>query len=254
VISSTVITASIPASFNTTCNVYVNNPAPQGVSINGMGYAYLGPDSFTKLLLHMDGAGSSFFDNSGSHHGLTASGDPTQSTAQAKFGGKSGYFNGSSYLSMPSNDFNPGTGDFTIDFWAFNAPAIAVGNNKTVLSAGDNTNGGWYVYFHSSLGLIILGIPQVYSYISLSGASSGWSHFAVVRTGGTMKMYIDGLSKTVTGVAGGFDLFNMTYTGEARIGNDNASNYTLTGYIHELRFSNIARWTTDFPPPSGPYY
>jgi len=74
-------------------------------------------DSYTKLLLHMDGADGSttFTDEAG--HTVTANGNAQIDTAQNVFGGASGLFDGSSgYLTVPdSEDWNFGTGDFTFD-------------------------------------------------------------------------------------------------------------------------------------------
>ncbi|MFB3885601.1 MAG: chitobiase/beta-hexosaminidase C-terminal domain-containing protein [Thermodesulfobacteriota bacterium] len=79
-------------------------------------------DSYTKSLLHMNGAdGSTTFtdDAPGGSHTWTAYGDAQIDTSQSKFSGASGLFDGSGdYLSSPdSDDWYWGTGDFTIDFW-----------------------------------------------------------------------------------------------------------------------------------------
>src|SRR3989339_404521 len=57
---------------------------------------------------------------------VTANGDAIQTTAQFKFSSKSGVFDGTGdYLSLAdSEDWNFGTGDFTIDCWVrFNTVA-----------------------------------------------------------------------------------------------------------------------------------
>ena len=83
-------------------------------------------DSYTKALLHMDGSDGSttFTDESGTT--WTANGNAQIDTAQSKFGGASGLFDGASdYLQTPyTADHNTGTGDFTIDQWIrFNSVA-----------------------------------------------------------------------------------------------------------------------------------
>src|SRR3990167_7415815 len=80
-------------------------------------------DSYTKLLLHMDGTNGSttFTDEIGKT--VTANGNAQISTAQyAPLTGNtaSGYFDGSSgtYANTgTSSDWNFGTDDWTIDFW-----------------------------------------------------------------------------------------------------------------------------------------
>src|SRR3990167_7743345 len=61
-------------------------------------------DSYTKLLLHMDGTNGSttFTDEIGKT--VTANGNAQISTAQSKFGGASGLFNGAGdWIDVPSN-------------------------------------------------------------------------------------------------------------------------------------------------------
>ena len=77
-------------------------------------------DSYTKLMLHTEGSGATFTDSATSKT-VTANGNVTQTTAQYKFGSKSAVFNGSTdYLSLAdSDDWNFGTGDFTIEAWIY---------------------------------------------------------------------------------------------------------------------------------------
>src|SRR3989339_878580 len=75
-------------------------------------------DSYTNLMLHMEGNGNNFVDSAASK-AVTTNGDVTQTTAQFKFSSKSGVFDGTGdYLSLAdSDDWNFGSGDFTIDMW-----------------------------------------------------------------------------------------------------------------------------------------
>jgi hypothetical protein len=92
--------------------------------------ASAGNDSFTKILLHMDGTnGSTTFTDSnsgGSAHTWTAAGDAKLTTGTYKFGGASGIFDGTGILSLhaDSSDFTLGSGDWTVDCW-FNCTAAA---------------------------------------------------------------------------------------------------------------------------------
>ena len=75
-----------------------------------------GNDSYTKLLLHLDT--SPFVDDSHDDYTVTNN-NVTRNTSIKKFGGGSGYFNGSNaYLSVAdSSSWDFGSSDFTIDFW-----------------------------------------------------------------------------------------------------------------------------------------
>ena len=79
---------------------------------------------------------------------------------------------------------------------------------------------------------------------SVSTAIDTWHHVAVVKKDNLINVYIDGVAK-VTNVPWAY-VPNSGWTNSA-IG---AYNY---GYIDEFRFSNIARWTTNFTPPTTPY-
>ena len=84
-----------------------------------------GLDSATKLLLHCDGADDSqtFTDSGNTGHTPTdpAPGDAKQDTAYAKFGSASGYLDGTGdFIEVPDHDdWNFGSGDFTVDGWFF---------------------------------------------------------------------------------------------------------------------------------------
>lgn len=76
-------------------------------------------DSYTVSLLHMNGVDGSttFTDESGKS--WTAKGNAQIDTAGSRFGGASALFDGSGdYMELPDHeDFNVGSGDFTVDFW-----------------------------------------------------------------------------------------------------------------------------------------
>ena len=94
--------------------------APSATSGYGKIYAMpsSGNDSYDKLILHANGIGASFIDSSASAHAITAIGNATQSATQSKFGGKSGYFDGTGdYLRMAASSDFAFTGDFTMDVW-----------------------------------------------------------------------------------------------------------------------------------------
>lgn len=95
----------------------------------------------TQLLLHADG------DATGSHD-VTINGNP-QITDTAKFS-QAGFFDGTGdYLTVPdSDDWNFGSGDFTIDFWV-NFSDLS---RQTLISQRDNDNNEWWFEFHNTNG------------------------------------------------------------------------------------------------------
>ena len=73
------------------------------------------------LLMHMDGAEGStnFIDSSPLNKTITSVGSPTISTSFKKFGTGAGVFGTPQFLNIPNGGFNFGTGDFTVEFWAY---------------------------------------------------------------------------------------------------------------------------------------
>lgn len=213
-------------------------------------------DSYTKLLLHMDGAdgGTIFIDSSGQGHIVGANGNANTSINEVKFGNASAGFDGvASYLNVSdSDDWDFGTDDFTIDFWVnFNN----LSKFNYLLTNWDATgfNGWGYrysndgeIYFYGSDG----GTPNVIT----SGASLSegvWTHVALVRSGTNLNIYINGLSK---GSSSSADSVQAS-SSELKIGiSYNGAASPLDGYIDELRITKgIARWTGNFTVPDFPY-
>jgi hypothetical protein len=196
------------------------------------------------------------FTNAGVYDGtmqnvLETVGDAKLSTAQSKFGGSSMYFDGTGdYLSIPSSaNFALGTGDFTIECWIY---LLALSNDSCIIDGRDGTGSAvkpllfvqqtlGYTYFVSGSGRIQAGTPVLNS----------WKHIAVVRSGGTTKMYVDG---TQTGSS--YTDSNNYLTCGFRIGyfNDGVTTTGFNGYIDSLRVTRgYARYTANFTPPAGSF-
>ncbi len=206
-------------------------------------------DSYTKLLLHMDG------DKSESGHTISCEGVPQLNTAITKWNG-SMYFDGSSdYLTIPDDDgFDFGSDDFTIDFWVkqttgFSGNAYYLdhsfdSDNRVYFYNGDGSNNG-LLYRVMVSGSTIVDIDDFDAKIS----DANWHHMAVVRNGTSWIIYKDGIN-VASDTA---DIIYPDIDGDITLGRYNTE--YLNGYIDELRVSKgIARWTSDFIPPTAPYY
>ena len=96
---------------------------------SGLPSAEYSSDAYTVLLLHCNGVDESttFTDSSGggvgSPHTVTAVGNAQIDTAQKKFDTGSALFDGTGdYLSLEdSDDWDFGTGDFTVDCWIYSS-------------------------------------------------------------------------------------------------------------------------------------
>lgn len=213
------------------------------------GTAY--PDPYLCLLLHFNGADDAivFPDSSKNSVLMTRVGDAHIHQGEKKLGNASLYLDGSDYLTFPSSAwFAFGTGDFTIDFW-INAGSM----NDKVLISGRQAIGTMIITTGGSGGSTVGVLRYVGSstIVSTTVITDGtWHHCAIVRCAGAIALYVDGTSE-----ATGTDTTNYTtVTGTWYIGENEVygSGY-LTGYLDEIRISNMARWTSGFTSPAVEY-
>jgi len=191
---------------------------------------------------------------------VTANGNAQIVTAQSKFGGASGLFDGSGdYLSTPDSvDWYFGTGDFTIDFWVrFNALPTS---GTDVRISGQNVgayndwwlamwnNGGTYTWKFATYTLPTnnpIAIPQ-----ATTMSVNTWYHVALVRSGNTWYWFQNG---NLLGTGASNTNPMNDYSALLTIGGRSDGHY-LNGWIDEFRISKgVARWTTTFTPPSSQY-
>jgi RHS repeat-associated protein len=213
----------------------------------------------TKLLLHMNGVEGAhvFTDSSASAHSVTVNSGAYTDTNPKKFGTASAYIHSDPAcldLSVAaSDDWDFGSGDFTIDFWAyFNSEGWDVG----LVSRDDYDASNYGFAIHrtaaNKLRARACGIGQaVYDSTTTIGMGSSWRHIAFVRSGNTVKLFIDGNQEFSTSVSG--SIAKSGSPGLA-IGSyyDGANRKYLDGNIDELRIiKGIAKWTSNFTVPSG---
>ena len=222
--------------------------------------ATVGDTNFDKveLLLPFDGANdaTSTTDESDNNHTVTFNGSADISTAQSKFGGSSLYLPGGSndWVNIAgSSDFNFGTDDFTIELWIY----------RTGTSYGFviETRGGEDTTSTDGIGLTIGsgGNNEILVAVNRSNVISinqdhqtndQWQHFAIVREGSTMTLYIDGTARGT-----GSNSTNFNRSRPFRLGNFHGSSsggYGFPGYIDDFRVTKgLARYTSNFTPPSA---
>ena len=221
-----------------------------------------GNDAATKALLHCDGAdaGTTFTDSNvgGSAHTWTAAGNAQIDTAQQKFGTASGLFDGTGDLvSTPDHaDYTLGSSAFTVDAWvrpnADGSLLYCCGQAHTTLA---DSNSAWY-FARTAGNKITFNVVEGTTVTTVTGTSNviagAWYHIAGVRTGNTLKLFINGTQE------GGDVSFSGTInnsTAVLAIGAAGAFASDLwNGWIDEFRLSvGIARWTTTFTPPTVAY-
>lgn len=214
-----------------------------------------GIDKYTKLLLHMEGtnSGTVFRDETGKT--VTRAGSAITSTTRKRFGSTSIYLAADAdYIYLDgSSDFAFGTSDFTVDFWFYPITSVAT---KRIYDSRPAATNGWYVTILTDAGghliFITNAIDRITSTTVLSTAGV-WYHCALTKTGGYTKLFLNGIQE------GSSYADSNTYINPANrpaIGTDGSSlgSNTQRGYYDEIRVSNgIARWTSNFIPPSRQY-
>lgn len=207
------------------------------------------------LLLPGNGANgaqnNTFLDASTNNFAITRNGNTTQGTfSPFSLSGWSNYFDGSGdYLALAANSAFLFTGDFTIEAWV-NLPAVT---------------GGPYTIFGSdySASVTVFDFRVFNSNIQVSlNAGSGtnlglgtlstnrWAHMALVRSGSSIKCYVDG-TQTATTLTNsstlGFSDVAMAVGSSGPPGTN-----PFNGYISNLRILNgTALYTSNFTPPSS---
>ena len=213
------------------------------------------------LLLRMDGANASttFTDTSPNPKAITAVGNAQISTSQSKYGGSSGYFDGTGdYLTVANSSDNAfGLGDFTIECWVnFSAlPGsnlnMSIANTMTSISAATFTM--WWIGINNNAGTNRLylgrhGNGAVFAYVNWTPSLNTWYHIAATRSSGSViGLFINGVSQSVA-TSGSNWANDFSATGILAIG-EVATALQFNGYIDEFRLTKgVARYTTSFTP------
>jgi len=222
---------------------------------------------YTTLLLPGNGTNgaqnNTFLDASTNNFTITRNGNTTQGTfspfSQTGWGN---YFNGSGdYLTAPtSSSYDFATGDFTIELWicltalpSANFDGSRVGGLLTYTNGTGNQ--GWEFFVDKTSNLLRLSSWGTANAIHCNfNCSIGvWYHIVAARSSGTNKLYIDGVSQTLT--------INSLATNTAssatlRIGSSRGGvgyNHDFPGYLSNVRIvKGRAVYTSNFTPPTSP--
>lgn len=218
----------------------------------------------TSLLLNGDtgnniannATNNTFLDASTNNFTVTRAGNTTQGTLSPfSQTGWSNYLNGSTdYLTVPNNAaLQMGSGDFTIEFW-INYSSIA--SYQTPFSKGYTAAGDILLQTGNGDGKIIVYLSGTAAITEASGATVGqWYHYALVRSGTTVTLYRNGVSRGTATSAVNFnttDQLGIGATGKAP-GGGAVGQYPVSGYISNLRIvKGTAVYTSAFTTPITP--
>lgn len=171
-----------------------------------------------------------------------------------KYGNASISFDGvaGSHLLIPGNgDVWMGTGDFTIETWI--RPTVISGLNRGIFginTAAQIANGFLLAINQSTnkLGMRIAGSTWGTLESSTSISLNTWTHVAMVRTGGNVKVYINGTQEISTTTGG---TTNFT-AGNFVIGRGHTDvDERFQGFMDDFRVTKgVARYTANFTAPT----
>ena len=201
---------------------------------------------YTTLLLPGNGTNgaqnNTFLDGSTNSFAITRNGNTTQGTfspfSQTGWGN---YFNGTNaYLSTPS--ITIGSGDFTIEGWQYILPDGT--DYGRFFSVNDfQTSPGLAISFNPSTFKFEVAVAPGSTLIASSGTFSynTWYHIALVRSGGSITLYINGTSQ-------GSASNSTSFSGVVYI---SAVYFASVIYYGASYTSNVRITTTAIVPPAG---
>ena len=215
-----------------------------------------GIDTYTKLMLHMDGTnnGTTFTDSSTATHGVTITGGVVTQTGTRKMGTASAYFPGDddNLVVADTTDFALGASNCTFDYW-IRFTDITTNSINMVFDRTASGNGYQWYWTPNQWRLWANGLTNTYVTGSHTPVINTWYHIALVKTGTAYKVFVDGVDVS-TGNTGSGNWTDATSGTSLKIGQDIAnSGREIFGNIDEFRISNTARWSTAFTPNSIPY-
>ena len=210
----------------------------------------------TELLLPLEGTNgaTTTSDSSNRNRSIVFAGTGGSiSSAASKFGNTSVLFNsaGHSRLQVSVDSTLNATGDFTLEAWIYDTSTSGYPTfcwNSTASSLGV------YVYLGNNATSGSNKVVRMWSNNSVTVFStelpqSQWYHFALVRSGTSVKVYINGTADATVRTDSGTFLFGDTSTLE--IGS-HSTQYPFNGYMDDIRMTKgVARYTSNFTPPTS---
>ena len=205
-------------------------------------------------LLRENTTGRTFIDSSATGHALqpTAGSSVSHTSTKKKIGNTSIRFDGynGDFLTIADHsDFAVAAGDFTWEFW-INIDELQT-NYTTVLGSINSA-------FRITLGPNASTAPKMSVYgpwgdhttTTTTLSLNTWYHFAYVRQGTNLRLYVNGVQEATRGSSG-----TSLDPDLIRIGQYTNTTLFFKGHLDEIRFSNNCRYPdgTGFTPSTSAY-
>jgi hypothetical protein len=156
------------------------------------------------------------------------------------------YFDGTGdYLTLPGSTTNlyPGSGNFTIEFWYWTS--VTPGGYINIFSYGASGSALRLFLFTTNSLIVWTGATPIIT-ANNAHVASQWNHVAIVRSGTTVTLYVNGTSVGTNGSN------STNYEGSLSIAFESGQSL-FTGYISNWRLvKGTAVYTANFTPPTSP--
>ncbi|MCA9330743.1 discoidin domain-containing protein [Candidatus Saccharibacteria bacterium] len=230
--------------------------------VNGPGVV---DDAQALLIINSDHTNGSttITDSSPNAHTFSRYGNLQHSTAAAKFGASSLYFDGAGdYLNVNSpTGFNWGTGDYRITYWC-RLPADQLTTIQEYVWIGANTwnAGGLDIQFRGNTNEYVLWIYQSganmsqYYVIPPGTVLTDWHYIEVTRVSGQMYFSINGVQLVLKAGSNRVNSYNFNFVTQVSLGwaySMGAGTQIFKGYIDNFVIETKAGHTGDFTPPTA---
>ena len=221
-----------------------------GTTLNGSGRSYIfaafaesapGDAAFESIMVDQ----LDLKDRSGNSNNASNVGATWQTTVSKFYGGAVDFDGSGGHLVIPHDaGLQFGTGDFTIEGWFYSQSAPST--YPTVISKYDPSGFSWIIRLSNTKQIIWYDGSNTASAANAFSYNS-WNHFAAVRSGGTVVMYLNGSSVLSRVDSNDYNDTNQIHI--ARQDRTNTANW-FDGSIQDIRiYKGIAKYTSSFTPP-----
>jgi hypothetical protein len=238
---------------------YANDGVAQAMYVTNSGGSF---DSYTKFLSHFDGADEATTYVAETGQTITFLGTSEIDTTNKMFGSGASLLSKAAgdYCTVPdSDDWDLGSGDFTIDFW-WRSPNTTADTLYLIAHDSSSTGRGWFTTFQGGsnnrlrFSYTTDGSTQIHKYFSFTPSNDTWYHIEFDRNGNNLYAFVDGIQVGSTADVTGVTIYDPATTSlfigaiYSGAGDDGVKQFD------EIRISKgIARHTSNFSKPTVPY-
>ena len=171
---------------------------------------------------------------------------PSASSAQSNFYGGSYYFDGNrDHIYDPNSnvaDYYLNGVNWTVECWVY---PTDVSGTRVIMENTSSGSGGWSIQINS--GEVEVQLASLFDPTPSNAIiANKWTHIAVVRSGSTTTLYLDGISRGTTATDAG-----TTSNTSLWIGSRSGGSYSYIGYMSDIRvYKGVAKYTSNFIPAS----